>query len=71
MSVTDKFNDERERGLIEMFSQLEEKMGRELSDNEKTLMRSIYEFSFTHGVVTGTNLMIEEVKNTGKDDHES
>ena len=71
MSVVNKFNEARERGYKEMLEIIKESLGHELSEQEAQVMKVIYDFSFEHGVATGTTLLSDAVQNTGKDDHES
>lgn len=72
MSVMNNFNDAKERGLIELIQALEDEKKSSLTESEKKLISSIYEFAFTHGVHSGVTLLTEGVSETiGKDDHES
>lgn len=73
MSVVEKFKDEQERGFIELVELLEDTMKKKLSELEKLSIKHIYDFSFEHGVRTGSSILSEAVQlqNTGKDDHES
>lgn len=72
MSVVNNFNDARERGLIELIQTLEDNKESSLTESEKKLIASIYEFAFNHGVHSGVTLLTDGISETiGKDDHES
>lgn len=70
--MVERYKDDKVRGLIEMQELMRESLGRDLTEQEAKLVKSIYDFSFEHGVRTGTSILTEAFnENTGKDDHES
>ena len=71
MSTVRKYEEEKERGYLEILDLISQSLGRELEEHEEKLIESIYKFSFDHGVRTGTDILSETVQNMGKDDHES